>query len=146
MSGQKNNMEARDLELEDIQIGDTVSFGRTISQEDVATFAALSGDFNPLHTDARYAETTQFKVPLVHGMFLAGLFSALVGMHLPGKRCLYLGQTLQFKRPVFAGDSVQVSGKVLTKSDSTRILTIATVIIKEDAEVVTGTATVQVLN
>jgi acyl dehydratase len=139
-------MEAKDIPFEDIVVGDTASFERTLTADNITAFATLSGDSNPLHVSEEYAKTTQFGKPLVYGMLLAGLFSTLVGMHLPGKRCLYLGQTLQFKKPVFAGDTVQVTGTVVTKSDSTRLLTINTVITKCTEEVVTGVATVQVLN
>jgi len=138
-------MEARDLTLEQIQIGDSAQFERAITAEDIAAFATLSGDANPLHTSEAYAQTTPFGRPLVHGMLLGSLFSSLVGMYLPGKRCLYLGQTLQFKKPVFAGDTVMVSGIVTTKSESTRILTIETTIAKNGEAAVTGIATVQVL-
>ncbi len=79
-------------------------------------------------------------------MLLGGLFSTLVGMHMPGKKCLYLGQTLQFKKPVFAGETVVVRGIVAAKSDSTRLLTINTSIIKEGNDVVSGVATVQLLS
>ena len=138
-------MEAKDLLFTDIAVGNTATFERTITAQDIAVFANLSGDTNPLHVNEAYASQTQFGQPLVHGMLLAGLFSTLVGMHLPGKRCLYLGQTLQFKKPVFAGDTVQVQGIVVTKSVSTWILTINTVITKNGEETVTGVATVQVL-
>lgn len=139
-------MEAKDLLFKDIAAGDSAHFERTITAGDIAAFANLTGDTNPLHVNEEYAARTQFGKPLVHGMFLASLLSTLVGMHLPGKRCLYLGQTLQFKKPVFAGDTVRVTGAVATKSDSTRILTIATVITKGGEEAVTGVATIQVLN
>lgn len=142
----KSNMDAKDLSFADIAVGDSVSFERTITTDDVAAFARLSGDYNPLHTDATYAKETKFGRPLVHGMLLGGLFSTLVGMYLPGKKCLYFGQTLQFKGPVFAGDTLVISGFVATKSESTRLLTIHTVITKGKEEVVTGIATVQVLS
>ena len=138
-------MEARDLRFEDIAVGDSASFERTITQEDIETFATLSGDHNPLHVDAAYAATTPFKKPLVHGMLVGSLCSTLVGMYLPGKRCLYLEQTLQFKKPVYAGDALTVTGTVTHKSDVTRVLTISISINKSGEETVAGTAKVQVL-
>lgn len=141
----KNNMEAQNLSFVDISVGDTASIERTMSAGDVITFAQLSGDNNPLHTDEAYAKETKFGRPLVHGMLLGSLFSTLVGMYLPGKKCLYLGQTLQFRKPVFIGDTVTVHGTVATKSESTHILTLDMVITKEGEEVVSGVATVQVL-
>ena len=138
-------MHARDLTFEEIKVGDTASFERTIVESDVRAFAALTGDENPLHVDPGYAATTKFGKPLVHGMLLGGLCSALVGMHLPGKRCLYLSQSLTFKKPVFIGDTVRVQGTVSAKSEATRVLTLALTITSNGQEVAGGTALTQVL-
>jgi len=136
---------ARDFAFEDISVGEKASFERVITERDIASFAELSGDFNPLHLDPAYAAQTKFGKPLAHGMLLGALCSALVGMHLPGKRCLYLAQTLAFKNPVFAGDALTVSGTVTAKSESTRILTIAIAISKGEAIAAEGEAKVQLI-
>ena len=137
-------MEARDLKLEDIKIGDSASFERTFSEADVAAFAELIGDVNPLHMDDAYAQTTKFGKRLVHGMLVGSLFSRFVGMYLPGKHCLYLSQTLEFKQPVFIGDAVVVEGTVQSMSISTGIIRIALTIHKKTGEeVVRGIAQVQ---
>ncbi|MEK7608031.1 MAG: MaoC family dehydratase [Patescibacteria group bacterium] len=138
-------MTPRDLSFNDIAVGMNDSFERTISEEDVRAFSILTGDENPLHMDETYAATTKFGRRLVHGMFVASLTSTLVGMYLPGKRCLYLREHLDFKKPVFIGDTVSVRGEVIQKSDATGILEIAVSITKGDETVVEGTATVQVL-
>lgn len=114
-------MEPKDLSLNDINIGDTVSFIRVFTEKDVKDFTKLSGDENPLHTDENYASKTKFGQKLVHGMLVGSLCSTLVGMYMPGKRCLYLDQTLSFKNPVFINDKLTVAGKVLSKSISTGI-------------------------
>ncbi len=139
-------MKAEDLRMEDIQIGDTASFDRLWTEEDVLIFATLSGDTNPLHMDDDYAQTTQFKKRLVHGMLVASVCSTLVGMYIPGKRCLYLSQTLSFKKPVFIGDTVVVTGVVTAKSSVTKILSIAITVRKGEEEVMIGEAKVQVLS
>lgn len=138
-------MEARDLAFEVISVGDTASFERMVSGEDVRGFVEISGDKNPLHIDPVYAETTPFKRPIVHGMLLGSFCSTLVGMHLPGKRCVYLSQTLAFKKPVYVGDVIVVRGVVVAKSLSTRILTISISMLRDEEEVVSGSAMVQVL-
>lgn len=138
-------MQAQDLFFEDISIGESASFERTITKKDVANFAELSGDLNPLHTDERYASTTRFKRPIVHGMFLGALCSRFVGMYLPGKRCVYIGQTLSFKNPVFVGDTVKVSGIVVSKSASTHLLTIRMTISIAEKVAAEGESTVQML-
>ncbi len=134
-----------DLSFEDIAVGMSTSFSRTISTEDVESFAKLSGDYNPLHIDDAYAKTTKFGKRVVHGMLLGALCSQLVGMHLPGKRCLYLQQTLSFKKPVFVGDMVSVQGVVEAKSPATKVLDIAISIMRDTEEVASGLAKVQVL-
>lgn len=138
-------MEARDLVMEDIHIGDSDSFDRLWTEEDVNTFAKVSGDMNPLHMDEEYAQTTKFKGRLVHGMLVASLCSTLVGMYIPGKRCLYLSQSLFFKNPVYIGDTVTITGTVTAKSLSTKIVSIAISIRRGEEEVLEGEARVQVL-
>ena len=100
---------------------------------------------NPLHTDETYAQTTKFKHRLVYGMHIGIVCSTLVGMYLPGKRCVCLRQSLSFKKPIFIGDTVSVRGVVKSKSLVTGILDIAVSVTKGDDEVVEGVMTVQVL-
>lgn len=138
-------MGAHDVSFEDIVVGDTASFSRTWDEKDVLNFAELSGDANPLHVDEEYAGTTPFKQRLVHGMLLGALCSRFVGMYLPGKRCLYLSQTLAFKKPVFINDTVLVTGKIIAKSEVTKILTIAITITKGEEVVMVGEAHAQAL-
>ena len=68
-------MEPKDLSLNDINIGDTVSFIRVFTEKDVKDFTKLSGDENPLHTDENYASKTKFGQKLVHGMLVGSLCS-----------------------------------------------------------------------
>lgn len=141
----KNKMKAKELSFDEIKVGDTDSFSRTWTEEDIIAFAKLSGDHNPLHTDDSYAKGTQFGQRLVHGMLLGSLCSRFVGMYIPGKNCLYLNQTLSFKKPVFIGDAVEVVGTVTSKSESTKILSISIIIKKGEEVVVEGEAKVQVI-
>jgi 3-hydroxybutyryl-CoA dehydratase len=134
-------MDTRELNFEEIKIGDIVEFTEVLSSERVEAFAELSGDTNPLHTDRDYAGKTQYGARIVHGMFLASFFSKLVGMYLPGKKCLYLGQELKFIKPVFIAETVKIRGEVTNKSDSTGVIQIKTTIENEQGEeVVTGVA------
>lgn len=138
-------IDAKDYCMEDIVVGATASFSRTWTEEDVFSFSKVSGDRNPLHMDKVYASTTQFKERIVHGMLVASLCSTLVGMYLPGKKCLYLSQTLSFKKPVYIGDTVKVVGIVFSKSIATKILSISISITRGNEEVLVGEARVQVL-
>lgn len=139
-------MIATDRPWDELQVGETASFDRQISEEDVRAFAALSGDENPLHMDEAYATTTQFGKRVVHGMLLSSLFSQLVGVHLPGKRCLYLAQSLTFRMPVFVGETVTVCGEVTHRSEATHTLTLHTTVTNASGVVcVDGEAQVKVL-
>ena len=97
-------------------------------------FAKISGDYNPLHMDEIYANTTRFGKRVCHGMLLASFFSRLVGMYLPGKNSLYFSQSLNFKSPCFINDEVTIEGEVLDKSISTRIITMKTTIHNQHGE------------
>lgn len=139
-------MIATDRPWDALQVGETASFDRQISEDDVRAFAQLSGDDNPLHMDEAYAATTQFGKRVVHGMLLSSLFSQLVGIHLPGKRCLYLAQSLTFRMPVFVGETVKVRGEVTHRSEATRTLTLHTTVTNASGVVcVEGEAQVKVL-
>ncbi len=133
-------MKPANLKYEDVKIGDIYVFEKMFDQEDAGKFAELSGDFNPLHIDSQYAQTTEFKKPVIHGMLLAGLFSRLVGMFCPGRNCLYLSQTLQFRAPVFSGDALTVRGTVTQKTDSGRMVTLKTEILARGEVAVAGEA------
>jgi acyl dehydratase len=141
-------MKPTGLPFDDISLGQTASFQHIITEDEVNRFAELSGDYNPLHVDAGYAAKVQFGRRIVHGMFLGALISRLVGMHLPGRRCLYLSQSLNFSLPVFIGEMVEVVGKVGYKQESEKILIVETNVYKlpSNSAAVRGTATVKVLD
>ena len=114
------------LTFSEISIGQRESFIVKITESMVEEFGNFSGDLNPLHMDNEFAESSQFKKRIVHGMLLATFFSQLIGMRLPGKNALYFSQTLNFRSPCYIDDEIQVFGEVIEKSDSTQIITIST--------------------
>ncbi|MEG1116565.1 MAG: MaoC/PaaZ C-terminal domain-containing protein, partial [Janthinobacterium sp.] len=69
---------------EELRVGQTAEQYRTLSRDDIAAFAAISGDVNPAHLDPAYAETTRFHGVIAHGMWGAALISRLLGTRLPG--------------------------------------------------------------
>ena len=109
-------------------------------------FAILSGDLNPLHVDESFGKNSKFGKNVVHGMLTASLFSTLVGMYCPGKKCLYLGQTLQFKMPLFYDETVDVKGTVVSKVDALKMLKMKTEIYRGKDLILTGEAQVQLLD
>ena len=92
--------------IEQLSIGQTASFSKTITETDVYLFAGVTGDLNPAHINEEYAKDTVFKGRIVHGMLSAGLISAVLGMYLPGPGSIYLKQDLKFTAPVRMGDTV----------------------------------------
>ena len=114
-----------ELTFDQITIGLTKEFHVVITQSLVDDFAKMSGDFSPLHMNEEYAKSTKFQNKVVHGMLLASFLSRMIGMYLPGKHALYTSQSLEFHNPCFVGDEIIVSSIVNDKSESTKIIKIA---------------------
>ncbi len=87
-----------------LPVGAWAELRRVVSAADVSAYAALLGDDNPLHLDAAFAATTQFKRPIAHGMFSTGLIPTIFGATIPAS--VYVSQTWRFLRPVYVGDAV----------------------------------------
>lgn len=98
--------EMRGAYIDELSVGQTAMFSKTVTEADIVLFAGLSGDTNPVHLDAQYADQTMFRGRIAHGLLSASLVSAVLGTKLPGPGCIYLGQTLNFKAPVRIGDTV----------------------------------------
>ena len=92
------------LSIDQLSIGQSASFSKTISESDVYMFAGVTGDVNPAHINESYANATPFKTRIAHGMLSAGLISAVLGTQLPGPGSIYAAQTLRFTAPVHIGD------------------------------------------
>ena len=99
--------ELQGLYLEDLEIGMTAVYSRTVTDADVVLFAGISGDSNPVHLDNEYAKDTQFKGRIAHGMLTASFISTVLGTKLPGPGCIYVSQNLKFRAPVRIGDTVR---------------------------------------
>jgi 3-hydroxybutyryl-CoA dehydratase len=122
--------------IQDLQVGDAARFAKTITQADVTLFAGLTGDFNPLHIDHVHAATTRFGRPVMHGAFLTGLISAVLGMRLPGAGALYASQRLDFKQPVFIGDTITAEVEVVEVIEDRNRVRFATRCTNQDGSVV----------
>lgn len=127
-----------------VKVGDRAEFEKTVTAEDIALFARVSGDTNPLHTDQAYAAKTRFGECIAHGMLSAGFISAVLGTKLAPHCCaVYLNQTLRFIRPVKAGDTVKAVAEVKGIEPEKRVFTIETNCYNQNGEaVVKGEAVV----
>ena len=109
----------RGMTYDEITVGTKASFSKTITESDIHSFSAISGDFNPIHVDEVYATTSSLgqkvKGRIAQGMLTASLFSTLVGVYIPGKGALYVSQSCIFKAPVKIGDTITAEIEVMEK-------------------------------
>lgn len=126
--------------LEDLKVGMSASYGRTVTETDIANFAGVSGDTNPLHLNAEFAANTRFKQRIAHGMLSAAYISTLIGTRLPGPGCLYISQMLRFTAPVRIGDTVIATATVTDIDTARRRVKLSTVCRVGDTVVVDGEA------
>ncbi len=127
----------------EITIGQTATYSKHIDERDVQLFAAVSGDVNPVHLDAKFAATTQFGEPIAHGMLSGAIISAAIAMELPGPGTIYLNQSLRFRLPVKPGDTITVKLEVTEKNDKRGFVTLDCKVVNQHGQlVVSGTAEV----
>ena len=101
--------ELNGYDFEDLSVGMTATFAKTITEADIVLFASVSGDNNAMHINEEFAQTTQFKGRIAHGMLSASVISAAIAGRLPGPGTIYLSQNLRFKAPVRPGDTVHAT-------------------------------------
>lgn len=134
------------MRFEELSVGQSAEFSRTVTEADVMSFANVTGDFNPVHTDAEAAAKSRFGVRIAHGMLSAGYISATIAGHLPGPGSIYLGQTLKFTAPVRFGDTVTTTVEVLELLSKNRVRLSTTCRNQNGQTVLEGEATVMVVN
>ncbi len=100
---------SRTLYFEDLSVGMSENYSKTVKSSDVIGFAEISGDRNPIHLSEHFAAKTPFGSRIAHGLYTASLISALIGTRLPGPGAIYMSQTLTFRAPVRIGDTVEAS-------------------------------------
>lgn len=140
----KNMEDLHGYYFEDLEVGMTASFGKTITEADVQMFAGVSGDINPSHINEKFARTTRMETRVVHGMLTASLISAVLGCKLPGPGCLYLNQTSNFWAPVMLGDTVTAQVKLANLRPEKNFAEFETTCNVEETLVVDGSALVWV--
>ena len=89
-----------------LQVGDSETFSKTITDADILLFAAVSGDMNQLHINDEYAKTTFFGRRIAHGALTSSLIPAALTLAFPGS--VYISQYVEFKAPVYIGDTITV--------------------------------------
>jgi 3-hydroxybutyryl-CoA dehydratase len=130
------------IPFERLEVGQTASLAKTITEADILLFAAVSMDTNPVHVDAEAAKGSVFKERVAHGMLSAGLISAVLGTRLPGPGTVYLGQSLRFRGPVKIGDTVTATVEVASLQPEKKRVTLKTICTVAGKPVIEGEAVV----
>lgn len=123
------------------RVGDHASLDHTFTSAEVADFARLSGDVNPIHLELSAAIAAGFEGSIVHGALVLGLISRLLGTRLPGPGTILLQQNLRYLRPVYPGQPVRASVEITSARDDKPIFGLRTWV-ETDEVVLEGDATV----
>ncbi len=132
------------LFLEDLELGQQAMFGKTVTEADIAAFAGVSGDTNPIHLHDGFARTTRFGQRIAHGMLSGSFISTVIGTKLPGPGAVYISQTMNFMAPVKIGDTITAVATVAAIDDKRRRVTLKTQCLCGDTVVIDGEAVVLV--
>ncbi|MDR2421776.1 MAG: MaoC family dehydratase [Deltaproteobacteria bacterium] len=119
---------------EEIKVGDVAEKSLVVTEQLVRDFAALSGDYNPVHLDEGYATATVFGHRVAHGVISAALLSTVLGTMLPGEGTIYLSQSLEFRKPVFLNENVTAKVEVKDKNNRSKKIRLLTTVYKADGQ------------
>src|SRR6187401_3377688 len=119
-----------------ISIGQKATRSITLTADHVRTFAALSGDYNPLHFDESFVSKTKFKRLVVQGGLTTGLLHALVAMDMPGPGTVFLSQNWKFTAPVYIGDTITAEAEVISVHPSKPVTQLRLQIRRDDGTTV----------
>jgi 3-hydroxybutyryl-CoA dehydratase len=132
------------LYLEDLRVGQSAMFGRTVSDADIVAFAGVSGDTNPIHLHDGFARATRFGQRIAHGMLSGSYISTVIGTKLPGPGAVYISQTMNFMAPVIIGDTVTAVATITSIDERRRRVTLKTQCLNGEKVVIDGEAVVLV--
>jgi 3-hydroxybutyryl-CoA dehydratase len=122
--------------IDQIHVGDSAEFAKTISESDIYLFAGVTGDFNPAHINEAYAQKTFFKTRIAHGMLAAGLISTVGGTMLPGPGAVYVRQELDFLAPIHIGDTITARVEVIEIIADKNRVKLRTTCVNQDGKLV----------
>lgn len=112
------------FEYNELYIGMSKTFEVKITEKMLDLFIEISGDKNPMHADEEYAKSKNYPGRIVHGLLTSSFYSTLVGMYLPGEKCLLHGIDILYKNPVFINDELAIHGEVTLLNDIYKIVEI----------------------
>jgi 3-hydroxybutyryl-CoA dehydratase len=132
------------LYLEDLKVGMSAMFGKTVTEADIVAYAGVSGDTNPIHLHDGFARTTRFGQRIAHGMLSGSFISAVIGTKLPGPGSVYISQTMEFKAPVLIGETITAVATITAIDERRRRVTLKTQCLNGDKVVIDGEAQILV--
>lgn len=112
--------------MADFVVGQKAQIEKIFSLEEVIDYAKLTGDNNPLHVDSEYAKESRFGENIVHGMFVMGVISKILGTVLPGNGTIYLGQDVRFKKPVYVNQKVIIQVEITQIEEERNLIYLST--------------------
>jgi len=122
--------------IEQLSVGDSAEFTKTVSESDIYVFAGVTGDLNPAHINEMFASKTFFKTRIAHGMLTAGFVSAVIGCKLPGPGTIYIRQELNFRAPVRIGDTITARAEVTEITTEKNRVRLRTTAVNQDGTMV----------
>lgn len=128
------NYSERIKRWEDMSVGDSATFTKTITETDVILWVGLTGDMNPIHIDKEYSKTTRFGDVIVPGLMVAGLISTTVTMATFGN--VYANQSIKFLKPVYIGDTITASATIVEKLEDKHMVRLETKCVNQKGEAV----------
>ena len=119
-----------------LSVGQKATRSITLTADHVKNFAALSGDYNPLHFDKSFVAKTRFKRLVVQGGLTTGLLHALVAMDMPGPGTVFLSQNWKFTAPVFIDDTITAEAEVISVHETKPVTQLKIRVLRHDGETV----------
>jgi 3-hydroxybutyryl-CoA dehydratase len=132
------------LYLEDLTVGMSAMFGKTVTEADIMAFAGVSGDTNPIHLHDGFARSTRFGQRIAHGMLSGSFISTVIGTKLPGPGSVYISQIMNFMAPVLIGETITAVATITAIDEKRRRVTLKTQCLNGDMVVIDGEATILV--
>jgi acyl dehydratase len=133
------------LTLGELAVGDIASVVFSVTEEDMITFAELSGDRSRIHHDSKFARKNGFKAPVVYGALSVAHLSFLVGMHLPGDLGCATSWKIDFHEALYVSEEATISAKIVHISKALRVLSLEFEIKSESRLIAQGTAEAKLL-
>ena len=137
----------KEARFSEMRVGDSAFVRRTFTEADIANFAGVTGDFNPLHIDEEYARATRFKGRIAHGYLTASLITNVTGNQLPGPGGIYISQDFRFVGPVRSGDTITATVEIIEKIEGKRQVRLKTSCYNQDGKaVLEGEGLLKIMN